>query len=58
LRQKCARRRHFSFLNTELDLGGLLELLEEIEVGVVNVDDSVDALANVDDSLEEDVCET
>ena len=45
------------FLNTVLGLGGLLELLEEIKVNVVNVGDgvdSVDTLANGDDSLEEE----
>ena len=46
MRQKCARRRHFSFLSTELDLGGLLELLEEMEVGVDNVLD----LLNIDET--------
>ena len=57
----CGRAAHggaiLVFLNTELDLGGLLELHKKIEVVVVYVDDSVDALANVEDSLEEDVCE-
>jgi hypothetical protein len=54
LRQRCAWRRHFSFLSTRLDLAGLLELLDELEFGV----DNVDVLANVDDTLEEDVFET
>ena len=38
LRQRCARRSHFSFLSTELDRVGLLELLDELEFGVDNVD--------------------
>ena len=57
---KCGRVAHgdaiLVFLNTVLGLGGLLELLEEIKVNVVNVGDgvdSVDTLANGDDSLEE-----
>ena len=60
-RVKCDRVAHggaiLVFLNTVLGLGGLLELLEEIEVNVVNVGDgvdSVDTLANGDDSLEEE----
>jgi hypothetical protein len=51
-RVNCGRGEHggamLVFLNIGLGLGGLLELLEK-------VDDSVDALANVDDALEEDV---
>ena len=57
-RVNCGRGAHsgaiFSFRSTELDLAGLLELLDEMEVGV----DNVDVLANVDDTLEEDVFET
>ena len=37
-----------------LGLGGLLELLEEIEVNIVDGVYSVDTLANGDDSLEEE----
>jgi hypothetical protein len=58
----CGRVAHggaiLVFLNTVLGLRGLLELLAKIEVNVVNVDDgvdNVDTLANVDDSLEEEV---
>ena len=51
LRQRCARRRHFSFLSTELDLAGLLELLDEMEVGIDNVDVLVAFLECMDEVL-------